>query len=541
MLSRHRRRVAARWIGAGLAAALATVSYAVPAQGAPADVADTPIPSLKETYADYFNVGNIYSGRQTYQEGTPNWAQVDRHYNVMTAENIMKPDQLLPDANINLDEGTWDFTFDEADYFVNESLARDIKVHGHVLVWHSQSPSKLFQGTRDQARANMERYIETVLTHFKGRVVSWDVVNEAFRDGLDTFDPKTQNWEDFLRGGPGDYASSGWYTAYTKDMDAAAGESPGDFIYDAFVFARKYGPETKLEYNDFNVFQSEGKGKAIIAMATELNQRYAAEYPDDPRQLIETIGLQSHNYISQTPAFACSDLTRLPELVDEAAEEWQPGACSNHASVERSLQMIIEAGFTANVSELDLQVWEAWNAEPEGSDPANYADLNDPSVADRFYKDGFTYWVGKIENRMELEAIQAQRYAEYFAVYKKYSQDMDRVTFWGLTDHLNWRATHNPQLFNRDWSEKLSADAVADPEGWLSVKKPIIDESRLTDAIVWADSLDLRGKNYKGATLGAVNSTRGKANAVLRSNRTQGEVNAATEALVAAITALQPK
>lgn len=541
MLSRPRPGMR-RWAAAGLAAAIATLGYAVPAaHAAPAEVPYAPIASLKEVYADYFNVGNIYSGRQTYAEGSPNWAQVERHYNVMTAENIMKPDQLLPNHNIDLDTGEWNFTFGEADYFVDESLKRGIDVHGHVLVWHSQSPAKLYQGTRAEARANMERYIEAVLTHFKDRVVSWDVVNEAFVDGIDRFDPATQNWEDLLRGNPTDYSYSGWYTAYTTDMDVEAGERPGDFIYDAFVLARQYGPETKLEYNDFNVFQSEGKAKAIIAMATELNERYAAEYPDDPRQLIETIGLQSHNYINQTPAFACSDLTRLPGLVDESAEEWQPGACSDHASVERSLQLIVDAGFTANVSELDLQVWEAWNAEPEGSNRDNYADLRDPSVADRFYKDGFTYWVGKIDNRMELEAIQAQRYAEYFAVYKKYSQDMDRVTFWGLTDYLNWRATHNPQLFNQDWSEKLSAPAVADPEGWLGVKKPITDTSRLLETIAVADSLDLRGKTYHGKGVGAVNGARGKANAVIRSGGDQAAVNAANQALAEAIAALEPR
>ncbi|MHA6513493.1 endo-1,4-beta-xylanase [Tessaracoccus sp. Z1128] len=232
-------------------------------------------------------------------------------------------------------------------------------------------------------------YIKEVLTHFKGRIVSWDVVNEAFVDGLDSFDPATQNWEDFLRGNPTDYSYSGWYNAYTTDMDVEAGERPGDFIYDAFVFARKYGPEAKLEYNDFNVFQSEGKARAILAMATELNGRYAAEYPDDPRQLIKGIGLQSHNYINQTPAFACADLTRLPGLVDADAAEWQPGACSDHASVERSLQLITEAGFTASVSELDLQVWEAWNAEPQG-ERGTYYDLDDPAAAELFHKEGFT-------------------------------------------------------------------------------------------------------------------------------------------------------
>ncbi|HJE52071.1 MAG TPA: endo-1,4-beta-xylanase [Tessaracoccus flavescens] len=522
----------------GLGAALALATIAMPAHGAPDDGL---IPPLKDVYSDYFKVGNIYSGPQTYEEVSPNWAQVERHYNVMTAENIMKPDQLLPNQNINPDTGEWTFNFAPADYFVDESLERGIDVHGHVLVWHSQSPARIFQGGRDAAKANMERYIKEVLTHFKGRVVSWDVVNEAFVDGIGSFDPETQNWEDFLRGNPTDYSYSGWYNAYTTDMDVEAGERPGDFIYDAFVFARQYGPETKLEYNDFNVFQSEGKAKAILAMATELNERYAAQYPDDPRQLIETIGLQSHNYINQTPAFACSDLTLLPELVDDNAEEWKPGACSNDASVERSLQLIIDAGFTANVSELDLQVWEAWNAEPEGTDKANYAVLNDESVAARFYKDGFTYWVGKIESRTELEAIQAQRFAEYFAVYKKYSQDMDRVTFWGLNDYLNWRATHNPQLFNRDWSEKLSAPAVADPEAWLGLKKPVVDTSALAATVAEAKALDLRGNVYTGKSLGAVKSALGKANAVIKSSKGQAEVNAAQAALADAIASLKLK
>ena len=468
MSTRHRNRRSARLVAAGLAVGLAAFGpLLTPAHADTGELIDP----LKDIYAEHFKVGNIYSGTQTYEEGTPNWAQVERHYNIMTGENLMKPDQLLPNNNIDPETGEFTFNFGPADYFVDESLERGIDVHGHVLVWHSQSPPRLNSGetggTRAQAKANMERYIASVLTHFKGRVVSWDVVNEAFVDELGEFDPATQDWEDFLRGGPrGGW--SNWYAAYSNGLDEEAGESPGDFIYDAFVLARKYGPETKLEYNDFNVFQSEGKGEAIIAMATELNERYAAEYPEDPRQLVEGIGLQSHNYINQTPAFACSDLTQLPEYVDDDAPEWTPGACSNEASVERSLQMIIDAGFTASISELDLQVWEAWNAEPEGTDKANYADLDDPTVADRISKEGFTYWEDKIETRMELEAIQADRFAEYFLVYKEYSDHIDRVTFWGQNDYVNWRSNHNPQLFNRDWSQKLGALAVADPEGWLA-------------------------------------------------------------------------
>ncbi|MBB2923244.1 endo-1,4-beta-xylanase [Cellulomonas cellasea] len=497
---------------------------------------------LKDVYRDHFDVGNIWSGERTYAPGSPDSALVERHYDVMTAENAMKPDQLLPNDNIDPETGDFTFDFTAADAFVDETLARGMTVHGHVLVWHGQSPPRINSGTtggtRELARANMERYIEQVLTHFQGRTVSWDVVNEAFVDGLEEFDPETQDWRDFLRGGPNG-GSSNWYTAYANGLNASAGEHPADFLYDAFVFARTYAPEVRLVYNDFNVFQSEGKGEAIVAMAKDLNARYAVDHPEDPRLLVETIGLQSHNYINQTPAFACSEHTRLPGLSDDAAEEWRPGACSDTASVERSLQLIIEAGMTADVSELDLQVWEAWNGQPEGDDRAAYRDLTDPTVADRISRDEFTYWVGKIGNRAELEAIQAQRFAEYFAVYKAYSQDINRVTFWGLTDELSWRSTHNPLIFNSDFSEKLGAAAVADPERWLGVRKPITDTSTLEETIAEVEALDLRGRTYTGRSVAAVKKALHRAEAVLARGGSQAKVNEVTAALTDAVAALE--
>nr|WP_243861250.1 endo-1,4-beta-xylanase [Cellulomonas uda] len=125
--------------------------------------------------------------------------------------------------------------------------------------------------------------------------------------------------------------------------------------------------------------------------------------------------------------------------------------------------------------------------------------MNDPTVADRISRGEFDYWVGKITNRAELEKIQAQRFAEYFAVYKKYSQDIDRVTFWGLTDQLSWRSTHIPLIFNSDFSEKLGAAAVANPEKWLGVRKPITDTSRLEAIVEQAEDLDQRAYTAKSA------------------------------------------
>jgi endo-1,4-beta-xylanase len=427
-------------------------------------------PALTEAYRDQFDVGAIW-GPQSYSDPRSS-AVIARNYSVMTAENAMKPEALLPDGNI-ADDGTLTFDWSTADAFVEETRARGMRVHGHVLVWHSQSPPRLNSGatggTRELARSNMERYIREVLTHYSGLIPTWDVVNEAFIDSVAAFDPATDDWQDFLRGGPRG-GTSNWYRVYAEGADASAGESAGDFLYDAFLLARQHGPEVSLQYNDFNLFESSGKARAVAAMASDLNARYAQEHPEDDRLLIEVIGMQSHDYLNQTPALACTG-SRVPDLVDGAAEEWQAGACSDGQSLEASIRLFREAGLEVAISELDLQVFEAWDAMPQGvniNDLAVYADLTDPAAKDLFHRDGATYWVGKIENRAELEAIQAQRYAEFFQVFTAYADGIERVTFWGLTDADSWRRNHNPLTLNRDYSEKLAAWAVADPVGWLT-------------------------------------------------------------------------
>lgn len=453
------------WIGAR------AMTFTMPASDVVLDTTfRAPAAPLKDVYANDFKVGNIWSGPQSFADGSPNSAVLARNFNILTAENAMKPEQLLPNNNIDPTTGAFTFNFATADQFVQQATARGSQVHGHVLVWHAQSPARLNTGatgsTRALAKENMRRYIEAVLTHFSGQVPTWDVVNEAFVDGLSSFDPATQDWRDFLRGGPNG-GNSAWYAAYARGANASAGETPSDFIYDAFVYAREYGPEVNLQYNDFNVFQSAGKARAIIAMVTDLNARYNAEHPGNTRPLIEAVGMQSHNYINQTQAFACTN-SQMGDLVNTQAASWQSGACSDTSSVETSIQELADAGIKVAISELDLMVWEAWNAEPEGSSAANYHDLSDPVASARISKPGFTFWTDKIQNRAELQELQAQRFAEYFAVYRKYSQNISRVTFWGLTDRLSWRANHNPLLLNGDFSEKLAMLAVSDPDAWFA-------------------------------------------------------------------------
>jgi endo-1,4-beta-xylanase len=491
-----------------------------------------PIASLKDSYADSFLMGNIYASATDFSNSTRN-ELLTEHFNVLTAENYTKPNQLC--SAINAQGALTCNNFGRADTFVNDANARGMAVHGHVLVWHDQTPGSFNTGstggTRALAKRNMETYIKTVLEHFDGKMNSWDVVNEAFDNEIATFNPATDDWRTYLRG-TASGTTSGWYTAYANG--AGAGEHASDFIYDAFVFARTYAPDVKLYYNDFNLFQS-GKVNAVIAMATELNAKYAAEYPDDPRQLIEGIGMQAHNYIAQTPAFAPAGQTAFGDLVAE-------GAWASVDSVEMGIIKLIEAGFDISASELDLFCFQNWNSQPQGADNNNtgtYRDLVDPTASELYFRTGETYWVGKITNRAELEAIQAQRYAEYFAVYKKYATSIDRITFWGLRDNDSWRRNHNPLLWNSDYSEKLSAVAVADPEGWLGLDYVISDTSILAAAVAAAQALE--STVYTPESWAPVAEALSVAQSVLATDggAAQGAVNQAAAALEGAIAGLE--
>ncbi|MCL2002549.1 MAG: endo-1,4-beta-xylanase [Oscillospiraceae bacterium] len=241
------------------------------------------LPSLHEIYEEHFLIGSIFSGIRGFTESNLSDGRFDllkRHFNVLTAENAMKPQYMSPTR------GT--YSFSAADRMLQAVSGAGIAVHGHALVWHSQSASWLNQAgtTRAQALANMEAFISSVAGHFKGRVVSWDVVNEAF---LDSVGQAPANWRNALR------ANSPWFTAYANGADRANGESGADYIYDAFVFARAADPGATLYYNDFNE-EERGKREAIAMMTEELNQKWRSDprNTEPDRLLIEGLGMQAH-------------------------------------------------------------------------------------------------------------------------------------------------------------------------------------------------------------------------------------------------------
>lgn len=187
--------------------------------------------TLRHAVNGRFLIGTAVMSRQLDNPALA--ALVVEQFDVITAENEFKPSSLhsRPDR----------FNFAPADRIVEFALHHRMKVIGHTLCWHSQSPAWLFRGPdrkplpRDEALRNLKEHIDAVVGHFRGKVVGWDVVNEAIGDAKDQ---------------------------YLRDTPArrAIGD---DYIIKAFEFARAADPHAELYYNDYGNEHPEKRDRTI--------------------------------------------------------------------------------------------------------------------------------------------------------------------------------------------------------------------------------------------------------------------------------------
>ena len=278
--------------------------------------------ALKTIYKDNFLVGNIIN--PTYMSGNY-FTLLATHYNTVTCENDMKPDHLAPSSKGG------SYRWEHADNMVNKMADNGIKVHGHVLVWHSQTHSWMTTGTPEQVRENMTDHINTVLSHYKGKIFSWDVVNEAIRDGADSSD-----WRDCLR------TNSGWYRALGAD-----------YIELAFRTAREADPDILLYYNDYGL-NNQKKAETVRNMVREINDKYKAE--GNTRNLIDGIGMQAHYGLwldindvrSSLDKFieigVIVDITELDvETISTNSSQWGTGKNSDLSASDAQAQAVLYA------------------------------------------------------------------------------------------------------------------------------------------------------------------------------------------------------
>ena len=96
--------------------------------------------------------------------------------------------------NVQPVPGQWDFR--AADLLLDYAAANNMAYRGHCLLWSSVLP-KWFapMANAENAEGIVTEYIHKTCSRYTGRVISWDVVNEAITDGDEAA-------EDGLRMGP---------------------------------------------------------------------------------------------------------------------------------------------------------------------------------------------------------------------------------------------------------------------------------------------------------------------------------------------------
>jgi endo-1,4-beta-xylanase len=182
---------------------------------------------------------------------------LSQNFNIMVPENAMKI------SNTENVRGT--FTFTAADAIVEFAEAHNMKMRGHTLVWHSQAGFMAnINVPRDTMLAIMKNHINTVMGRYKGRILEWDVVNEAIGQNGAASPNLRQSF---------------WVTRIGND-----------FIDSAFVFARRADSNAILYYNDFggesmNDSDPNSKSKNIYDLVKGLKDRGIP---------VDGIGLQSH-------------------------------------------------------------------------------------------------------------------------------------------------------------------------------------------------------------------------------------------------------
>ena len=327
--------------------------------------------SLNDVYAGKFLIGTA-ADLKGYSDAE--LANIKTQYNILTPENCMKPQPTHPSEDI--------YNFDTADSLVEWCQKNGIKVWGHTLVWHGQTGRWFFQGpdgqpaTRELAMERLKKHIFTLVGRYKGRVVGWDVVNEAIED---SGAGKTEN----LR-------KRSWYKTIGPDV-----------LNMAFKWAHEADPDAKLFYNDYNIEQGAVEETGKHASSMILLKRLIAEGVP-----ITGVGIQGHWHLD-----------------------------TNLDDVEKAITDYASLGLEVSISELDV------TATGSNSGALSFRNANITIPKENYLK-------------------QAEVYRKLFEIFKRHSDVIERVTFWGISDARSWRRGQDALLFDRQLQPKPAFNAV---------------------------------------------------------------------------------
>ncbi|NBP67639.1 MAG: 1,4-beta-xylanase, partial [Cytophagia bacterium] len=132
---------------------------------------------LKDYYSDFFTIGVAVS---PWALKTDEAQLIRQHFNSMTPENAMKMGPIHPKEN--------EYFWSHSDSIVAFAERNRIKLRGHTLCWHNQTPDWIFKDqagnkvSKEVLLKRLKDHITTVVSRYKGKIYAWDVVNEAISD-----------------------------------------------------------------------------------------------------------------------------------------------------------------------------------------------------------------------------------------------------------------------------------------------------------------------------------------------------------------------
>ena len=301
-------------VGSAIALTGVRAEEPVAASTAMPPVADQHGPTIKDACKDFFLIGTAGDLPGSYSDEEMDL--VMQNFGIVTPENCMKPERVHPT------EALW--RFERPDALVEWCEDNGMAVRGHTLVWHSQTNDWFFRdGDKATVIQRMKDHISTLVGRYKGRIQSWDVVNEAINDGGNAQTAETEN----LR-------NSSWLQTVGPE-----------FLTLAFKFAHEADPDAKLYYNDYGI-EAGPKHASSMVLLKRLIKDGAP---------IHGVGIQGH-----------WTTTRIP-----------------YAALDRAISDYASLGLEVSITELDVtirgasggQFGRGFRGRRFGSTPATPQDL----------------------------------------------------------------------------------------------------------------------------------------------------------------------
>ena len=276
--------------------------------------ASTGMKGLKDYYKNYFPVGVAVSPWALKSDEA---SLVLQQFNSLTPENAMKMGPIHPQENA--------YNWNGADSIVAFAQRNKLRVRGHTLCWHNQTPSWIFKDasgntvTKEVLLQRLKDHITAVVSRYKGKIYAWDVVNEAISDRPD----------EYLR-------NSQWLRICGDE-----------YIAKAFQWAHEADPDALLFYNDYNEISPVKRDK-IFRLVKGLK---------DAGVPVHGVGLQGH------------------WAVNEPSGE----------QLESTLKKFSELGVTMQVTEMDISVYpkehDARERRPEDANTSFTAEREEKQLA----------------------------------------------------------------------------------------------------------------------------------------------------------------